>query len=517
VCCPCEGKKRIISIMLASVLRYFQKNVNISVLLLTFTYCTILFLYPDNFKFGIGISFFFFGLLYLLTKDIFVSLLAILLSSSFFLSPAKTHTFEYASPREYVYPIFKEGIFSKISISISDFYGMFLLLWFLSQRLKQLIYPRLRTSSILALINNPYVTLVLVAWFIYFSFSLFSIVNYSVFPAFSLSLLVQYFKVVPLFLGIVYLFMKKRELVRTFFTILLTILLFVSVIGAVQFMKSFTTYGQSELTISYDVEESTGFTRIKGLSDHPNAHAFATVILLWIVLPFVIQSRNRLHFIVLFLAFCNVIFAQSRTIWAALLLTVCVVYIIKRKNVNAFLKRLLFKRYLILVSFVAVGVMILTILPRLQLTGIFFSQEGGGALRMKMIAQGWQLLQQSPWTGFGIGMGVRVFLDRMPNGYIHTYPSSVHMAFLQMALESGLPAVFAFFSPFYFIIRGWFLSPKTNRLRSSYLLSIVCCILIICIYYVVHPAYGQREYPILGIVVALGVSTLIDKKDRKYI
>src|SRR3972149_7873836 len=114
---------------------YLGRHLQISVFLLVFLYCTILYLSPDSFKFGVAIALLFIGIVYILTKNLFASLFIAFLVSSQFFFPAKTYQFEYASPAEYIYELLPNGIFESIAITLADVCSGLMIIYFVKVKL----------------------------------------------------------------------------------------------------------------------------------------------------------------------------------------------------------------------------------------------------------------------------------------------------------------------------------------------------------------------------------------------
>lgn len=481
------------------------KKTNASVFSLSIVYCICLLIFENSFKVAPVVAVGFVLGLYILTKDFFISLFTIFVLSSFFLLPAKIYRFEYESASQYVYELLKEGLFDNITIDIADLCNIALFIWFIRERI-------VGSKSFSRVLNTNIVILVLCSWFVYFSFSFFSVLNYSILPAFSFNLLLKYSKILSVFLGSVYFLVVKKSKQSIFFTTLISVLVFQSVIGILQFSNSLTIYGQSEKLPSLDTEERTGFSRVKGISNHPNTHALTTILLCLMVLPFLLKEKGKFSSGIIVLSIFNVSFSQSRSIWIACLLPLIFTLFIYRRSFMIFARRFVSKKRATTMILLTCGMLFIIISPRLSTITTFFTSTGGGNLRIKMISQGWQLLQQSPWTGFGMGMDVKVFLNRFQNSYAKTFPFPIHFAYLQIAIESGIIAAVAFFFPIYLVVRS---SISLIQKKTTEVVAILACVMIMLQYYLVQPIYGRREYIFIGLLIGIGSALILNNKIRE--
>ena len=244
------------------------------VFILSFLYCIFIFLYHDSFKLGFLVSIGLCLLFYWIIRDVFVSLFSVFMLSSFFLFPSKNYTFLYASPLEYHYELLPMGIYETLSVGIAEIFGLFLLFYFIRERITN--------SFFVETLNNHLVLGILASWFVYYAFSIYSSLQFSVFPGYSLNLLMLSGKMILVFLGIVYLFVFRYRIRDVFFVILLSVLLFQNIVGVRQFIFNLSPSGSALGSLQVDVEERTNFRRVQGASDHPNTHAF-TVSLLCII------------------------------------------------------------------------------------------------------------------------------------------------------------------------------------------------------------------------------------------
>lgn len=500
----------MIRTLIRTIWLYSKNNRVVAVFLLSLFYCITLYMNPDDVKAGLLISLIYMAGFYVVTGGFFSALLFTFALSVFFLFPAKTYEFLYAFAREYVYETIPDGIFENITFAVSDALGILLVLYYVRERLHQ--QGRRGKKIFISMMNSPTVTTILVSWFIYFAFSLFSSLYYSAFPAFSVNVLAQYGKMVVLFLGTVYLHYKEPNRANLLYAVLLGLLLFQGGLGSMQFMQNLTSFGTIKQLQNLDTEQSTIFSRVDigGISMHANNHAFSIAVLLLLTLPFVLHNLKKPWWIISIIAGINIILTQSRTIWICLLAALAYLHFVRALHVSALYKLFSVRTWIALI-FALIAGMLFIVVPRIQLTNLFFTQDGGGTLRLKMLSEGWQILQQAPLTGFGVGTNVRVFLDLIPNGYIYTFPANPHIAYLQLALESGVPAALSFIFPIILILITAHFYRSRSQLRNRVRLSIVCCIIVVLLFFLVQPIYGRREYMYLALIIGIAVAELKQK------
>jgi hypothetical protein len=483
--------------MLQSIDRYIRIHNSTAVLVLAVMYSAVLYVFPDSFKFAVVCAFVFTTLFYWIVRDFFMSLFIIFTLSAFFLFPSKNYSFVYAYPFEYTYELLPTGLIATIVITVSDIFGLFLGLYFIRERIMNRQFTKM--------LNRPLIIGVGVVWFIYYAFSLFSALNYSPFPSYSLSLLAQSGRMALVFIGIVYLFGQKRRYVHLLYITLLSVLLFQSVVGIKQFFYKVSPSGATQQMLSSDIEERTDFPRVRGVMEHPNTNAFGLAIMSIVSVPFVLKRKKMFGWI-LFLSFLTIVLTQSRTIWLSLFVCLVLYCIFYPRRIFQIISGVFPKPRFVIFALFILCLVLFIVLPRLSLTSVFFTEEGGGGLRMRMLQEGWQLLWQAPWTGFGQGTNVRVFLDRMQNSYVTIFPFPIHFAPLQIALESGIPAVICFFLPFYFILRAWFCVDIKKILNNSVGMSIISGTIVIAGYCLTQPVFWAEPF-LMGIFLGLAVTT----------
>lgn len=492
--------------MLQHILFYCIKRANVSIYVLSLFYCFILLLFPDNLQLGLGITAVYIVVLYVLTRNLLTSFMIGFLISSQFFTPAKEYQFEYASAREYISELRPRGIMSSISLNLSDITGMFIVFLLIKNKILFIINKKAfgTNRQFISLLQAPSTLWVLLCWLMYFLLSLYSSIYLSFSPLYSLNLLAQYAKMVIAFIAILYLNIEQTSKRPLMYIVLLVMLSFQSVVGISQFAISLSNYGLTEKLVTADIEQNVVLSRVIGIYGSANAHAYSIAVLLLLCLPFLINNNKWVLSAIGSLAAVNIILSQSRTVWVGFF----VLLLLYIKKVYKYMKSVL-RVYAIWILIAFFFIMY----PRIEASNVFFTEEGGGHLRLEMLADGAQLLKESPWIGYGAGTGIRVFLNKLPNGYIHTFPDEIHNIFFQIAIESGIPAAILFFTPFVVFLWIWFLKSHTKLMERYSFAGALNSVIIAFIHYLAQPAYGRRDFVILGIILGVGIGA-INNLDR---
>jgi len=493
---------------LSRFLDYIKKRNALSVFVLLLGYSFVL-MYTDDFKLGIAVSVVVTFLIFYITKNLFLSLFSVFMISLPFASPAKQYQFLYAEPTEYLTDQFPYGLFDKIYFTISNVWGILILLYIADIIIRTMKKRRgTKIDLFLRCVRRPLVLMTLISWLMYFILSALGSLQYSFNSGYSINYLFHEFNLITIYIGIIYLFVAEPNVSKYFSFLLSVMIAFFSIIGLTQIIALFTGYAYIQSQPTYDIEQNLLFSRVGGTLG-PNMHAYAIAILLILLIPTIVKAKRRIFYLILvLLSVINIIFSQSRTVWFGIGLSTILYYLYDKKGVirtAAYLVSKIKLYYIVLF----VMALIVIIVPRLETIGLFFTEEGGGTLRQQMLSEGWQMLQQSLLFGFGAGNNVRVMLNNLPNGYISIFPYPVHNTFLQFAIDSGIPAAILFFLPYYLILRGLILQLIQSKQKSNIFFSCFCCISITLIYFFLQPTFGRTELGFSGIILGLGTVRLL--------
>jgi O-antigen ligase len=240
-----------------------------------------------------------------------------------------------------------------------------------------------------------------------------------------------------------------------------------------------------------------------GIIGHGNQDALLTAVLLLLTLPFLLKKSSFTSKAILLLSGVTLVLYQSRTVWLGLVLSFLIYLGTFRKEARILGRLKKLKRRGIYYGLILILLLGTIVVPRLFLSRFFFSDEGGGALRIKMFKEGVELYSQSPWIGHGVQNVVLPLMKEFPEGYTLYFPVPVHLTPLELALESGLVGLVTFFVPFYLVLRKILLLAIKHQL-SYELLSVFCSIVVIMIYFAIQPLDNlRRDFTLFGLVFGL--------------
>lgn len=499
--------------------QYFQnlikKHKGAAVLSILICYLFYLLKYPESYKLGIIASMATTAAVYAVTGNFFFSLFSVYSLSLPFKVPAKQYHFLYASPTEYQYELLPDGVFDNSYFTISTLWGALLVLYYVNQFFHYVLLKKTTNITFfISLFRTPIVYLSLFSWSIYFFLSFIGSLTFSFNPSYSINYLVHESNIIVIYIGVLYLFLVEKKGGYYFSLILLASITFHGLIGVSQILRLFTEQNYIQNVPIIDAEQRLLFQRINGVLG-PNRHAYLIAIYSLMLLPLTrfIKNKTTLLF-VLFLAAINIIFSQSRTVWLGIGAITLLCYAFNKKRLLSIFSTVRSRvklRYLI----ISIILIFIIIIPRISVSNIFFSEEGGGALRKQMFTEGLQLLHLSPWFGFGAGTTVRALLDNFQKSYVQVFPDSVHFTYLQLAIESGIPATIAFFIPYYLFIRQVFVLKVGKKWKNDMLLCVIGIIILTNVYFFFQPISGRTEFGYSGIILGLGAVALIQVSRHK--
>lgn len=484
--------------------RHFIQHTSASykVIILTGLYMLILYFIPLDFKIGFVSSLLFAFFLFTVTRNLFLSLFIIFLASSQFVSPAKSYPFELISSGEYIYELLPNGIFETINITITDLFAYFLMIFLIKTTIAY-------TFRNIIMLVHPAITMSVMAFLFHIFLSLYSTLYLSPFPLFSLITLLHHGELAIAALSVIHLLNNHKNFSFLYFSLIVSFFVQCT-IGVIQLFNTLMATSLQIGAPTLDAEQTVPIMRSGGVGD-PNSHGLVVAVLFSLIFPYALSVRNKfLINSIVFLAILNIISSQSRSVWSGCILIVIItLFVHKNLFTHIVLQFHSHKRKLVYMGgfLVLIGTIVI---PRIIYSQSFFTEEGGGSLRIKMIKEGVQLLIQSPVVGFGPGVTVRALFDNIPNGYVHTFPFPVHTAYLQIALESGLPALLAFLVPFYLVLRGWFFRINLQSQTTMLFYGVGCAQIIIFTYFLSQPiyAYARSAFAIIGISLGMGLSFL---------
>jgi len=504
---------------MSSIFKYFQDIIknhrSTAVVVVLLCYLFYLLKFPDSYTFGIIAASVTTAAVYIITGNFFFALFSIYSLSIPFKVPAKQYHFLYASAAEYQYEPLPDGIFDSIYFTISTAWGVLLGLFFINRLFHVVILKTRHLVGFGSLLVNPLVFSPLLAWVVYFFLSTLGSTIFSFNPSFSINYLMHEGNIIIIFIGMLYLFLVEKKGAYYFTLILLTNITFHGLLGILQILRLFSEQSYIQGRPVADIEQSLLVRRVGGLIG-PNPQAYLMTISLLMLLPFARRYvRTVVQIFVFYIAFVNIIFSQSRTVWLGIFVAILLYYVFNRKwllGLFSIIRRKFNPSYTILF----VILLLIVAIPRISISSLFFSEEGGGQLRKQMISEGLQLLYRSPWLGFGAGSTVRVLFDNFQNTYAREFPFPVHLTFLQIAIESGIPATVAFFIPYYLFVRQVFILKGKAKWRNDMLQVALWSIIITLVFFSFQGIVGRIEFGHSGLILGFGAVALILTGRGKY-
>jgi len=349
----------------------------------------------------------------------------------------------------------------------------------------------------------------------FFVVALGSSLKHSPFPEASFVWLVQYMQLFIVAFMTLYLFVNhKRNFTLIFPTILASIFL-QSVLSFWQYLKQSSVGLPIEFTriasfFATGLDEINTLLRVSGTFHFPNQLALIMLSMIILLAPCALRRKNKLYLFGCLLGLSVIVLTQSRSIWITATIVSIAFLRVYRKDINQLVK-ILGGRRLLLFGAVTFVVLSYIVIPRILLSFNAFYEGAGIPIRVRMIEEAIEALQLSPWIGYGVGTNEHVLFSLFPNGVMAVFPTSVHMAYIQLALEVGLLGLSLFLFPFYHTASLSFRKTVTKRMvggQKDYLFSFIAGSFAFFLYYLVQPHVGIVEFPYLGILLGFGLIVL---------
>lgn len=204
--------------------------------------------------------------------------------------------------------------------------------------------------------------------------------------------------------------------------------------------------------------EGSNLFRITGTFFHPNLLASFLVTLL----PFFLLYQTKNLFLKIAKIICIVIlfFTYSRVAIGIFILIMSLLFIKKHNNL---LKIVFYKKITLLLIF-PILMIILILVPNLviRFNSIQQAFEEGGSMdiRLKLNQEGINLIQQYPIFGVGLNNAVLAYVSNPTTDILNFIKPSkfynIHNTYLEIASESGLPALILFLLFLLFVVRHYF-------------------------------------------------------------
>lgn len=482
-----------------------------TVLILTIFTSLVLYAMPENFKLFLVFCVLFLILFLVITKNVFFSLCAMLFITQHFLSPGKYYSFILFDIHKIrAFPYYNTGVTEGYGLVASDIFALLTLLY--------IIRVIIVTSSkehkhALSVLKASFTKFLLLCWAIYAFISLYSSFQYSFNLTFSIVNLLQYSKLIVFYLSAGMILANAQRGWGRLVSIVSGISIANAALAGIQFISDFKIFSLGErYTPFYSSPEVNA--RLSSLSGtYIHQHEFAFFLLLWsVILGYVyMQTKQKWLVGVIFLNVLSIILSQSRSVWMILFSIIFFLYLLYKSSIK---KALYDNQKLILRIIICTAITVFMLGPRL-LSLQYTLDDGSGSIRLQMLAEGLETLKQSPWVGFGIRSGMHILNEYFPRGYLQDFPREIHMAYLQMALESGVLGVFFFFLPFLLAFRGGVLNMARNNKRGNLYLVSVLLFGTVFLYYTFQPNVGRHDIPLLGIILSIYMHATLYENVKK--
>lgn len=255
------------------------------------------------------------------------------------------------------------------------------------------------------------------------------------------------------------------------------------------------------------------FFRVIGTFAHSNQLALIMTSLLVVILPKALLQKKPLYIATSLIVIGVILLTLSRSGWISLASVLLLVALFYKQELGKFvrfigLKRLLFSIILI------ISLTSIVVVPRAIRSLNAFDQGAGVSLRSEMFKEGLQTFTLNPWVGYGIGTNEPILLRYFPSGYVFSFPAPIHMAYIQMLLESGIIGLISFVFPFLFVIRKIIYNLLIYKTKipskiKDFMFITLGGILSFALYYLFQPHEGFREFYYLGIFLGYGLICII--------
>ena len=362
---------------------------------------------------------------------------------------------------------------------------------------------------------HKHAKLVILSAIAFFVIAMGASLKYSPFPEASFVWLVQYMQVFAVALMTLYLFVNHKRNFALIFPTILTSIFLQSVISFWQYLKQSSVGLPIEFTriasfFATGLDEINTLFRVSGTFLFHNQLALIMLAMITVLAPYALRKKNLLYLFGCLLGLIVIVLTQGRSIWIATAIVATAFIRVYRKDVGQLVEIVGIRRLLLLGIGTFVGLAYIVI-PRILLSFNAFYEGAGIPLRVKMIKEALEAFQLSPWIGYGVGTNEHVLFSLFPNGVMAVFPSAVHAAFVQLALEVGILGLGLFLIPFIYILRLLLTKTTLRKMpkeRKDYLFSFIAGTFVFFLYYLFQPHVGIVEFPYLGLILGFGMISL---------
>jgi O-antigen ligase len=378
--------------------------------------------------------------------------------------------------------------------------------------LKKWSFPKTAFKSIIPVIASAV---------IFFLVSLYSSAHYSPYANLSVTWLIQYTQMFILAICIFAVFLNKPEKLKLIMPTILSGIFLQSVVSILQFVKQSSIGIPVESfkinSIYYGAPDAVhNLFRVAGTFGQPNQMSLILVAMIAIILPTAVRRRDPLYVLGVIIAVAVIILTQSRSGWIALISVLICTHIFYKNEIRKLVFFLGARRVYFFIS-IALLTTSVALVTRITASLNAFYEGAGAPLRVEMVKEAAQAISQRPLAGYGAGTNEPVLLNFFPRGYIYSFPAPVHIAYVQLILESGVVGFLAFLFPMFFITRciiNQYLLAAKGLLKKikDFIFITVAGFLTFGLFYLFQPHQGYLEFPYLGIILGYGIICIQDIK-----
>jgi len=292
--------------------------------------------------------------------------------------------------------------------------------------------------------------------------------------------------------------------------------IFQSIIGFMQFIK------QSSLGLVYEREQVVQWNtndmdmignlyRIVGTFSHPNELGLILSLLLCVILPYIFDKKSDLFVLSAILGSIAILLTQTRSVWIGLFISLILLIRFYYSEFTGFASKISKNKKIVLYFTIIFMLLSYIVIPRILLSTNIFYRSGSLELRINMLKESLEAINQSPVIGYGVGTNETVLYELTPRGFMRNFPSSVHVGFVQLILEIGLVGFMAFILLFviitYLIIRKIF-SGSYYTADKKYFYSFLSGFVAYTMFYLFQPHWGEYDFAYIGIILGVGLISI---------
>jgi len=249
---------------------------------------------------------------------------------------------------------------------------------------------------------------------------------------------------------------EKKKILMPSLMVFAAVVIFEAILATLQFIKQGAVglsleISQKFLPLSLGVDEDISFLRPVATFYHANQLAQFILPYLFLLLPSLFlffKKLNNLMLIAFMASFWVLLLSLGRSAWISFLVCFLAFLFILEKRWHLRLKiRKKVIRFLLLSLPFVLPVFFLYLMPRLINTFYAFQVYGGAYTRIILFKESFDIIKQFPF--FGVGLGMDVFYSYQQSLFkatsIFSYlPEAVHNGYLHLLVQAGIFSLLIF-------------------------------------------------------------------------